>query len=54
MLPCRANIKEDQQRDVLVALRRLPVQHRQEVLDELQALSQSGPVRNAVVYISDG
>ena len=48
--PCPANIKEDQQRDVLVALRRLPVQHRQEVLDELQARSQSGTVRNAVAY----
>ena len=32
------------------ALRRLPPQHRQEVLDELQARSQSGTVRNVVAY----
>ena len=32
------------------ALRRLPPRHRQEVLDELQARSQSGTVRNVVAY----
>ncbi|WP_235610730.1 hypothetical protein [Bordetella sp. H567] len=32
------------------ALRRLPPQRRQEVLDELQARSQSGTVRNVVAY----
>ena len=36
-------------KDVQAALRRLP-QHRQEVLDELQARSQSGTVRNVVAY----
>lgn len=40
----------DQQKDVQAALRRLPPQHRQEVLDELQARSQSGTVRNVVAY----
>ena len=37
-------------KDVQAALRRLPPQHRQEVLDELQARSQSGTVRNVVAY----
>ena len=36
-------------KDVRAALRR-PPQHRQEVLDELQARSQSGTVRNVVAY----
>lgn len=49
--PCLRNAKPDQQKDVLIALRRLPPQHRQEVLDELQARSQSGTVRNAVAYL---
>ncbi|WYX51845.1 hypothetical protein WJ977_05055 [Achromobacter xylosoxidans] len=31
-------------------MRRLPPQHRQEVLDELQARSQSGTARNVVAY----
>ena len=44
--PCLSNAQADQQKDVQAALRRLPPQHRQEVLDELQARSQSGTVRN--------
>jgi hypothetical protein len=48
--PCLSNAQADQQKDVQAALRRLPPQHRQEVLDELQARSQSGTVRNAVAY----
>lgn len=31
-------------------MRRLPPQHRQEVLDELQARNPSGTVRNVVAY----
>src|SRR5690606_24737297 len=38
--PCLSNAQADQQKDVQAALRRLPPQHRQEVLDELQARSQ--------------
>ncbi|WP_286897507.1 hypothetical protein [Achromobacter sp. UBA2119] len=48
--PCLSNAQADQQRDVQAALRRLPPPHRQEVLDELQARSQSGTVRNVVAY----
>ena len=48
--PCLSNVQADQQKDVQAALRRLPPQHRQEVLDELQARSQSGTVRNVVAY----
>lgn len=48
--PCLRNAKPDQQKDVLIALRRLPLQHRQEVLDELQARSQNGTVRNVAAY----
>ncbi|GAA5232640.1 hypothetical protein GCM10025795_09740 [Verticiella sediminum] len=48
--PCLSNAQADQQKDVQAALRRLPPQHRQEVLDELQARSQSGTVRNIVAY----
>lgn len=48
--PCLSNAQADQQRDVQAALRRLPPQHRQEVLDELEARSQSGTVRNVVAY----
>lgn len=47
---CLANAKADQQQDVLAALTRLPPQHRQQVLDELQARSQRGTVRNVVAY----
>ncbi|WP_230494483.1 hypothetical protein THH46_04385 [Pseudomonas sp. NA13] len=35
---------------MLAALKRLPSHHRQDVLDELQARSQSGTVRNVVAY----
>ena len=48
--PCLSNAQADQQKDVQAALRRLPPQQRQEVLDELQARSQSGTVRNVVAY----
>ncbi|MBJ9976719.1 hypothetical protein IAE35_10225 [Pseudomonas sp. S75] len=48
--PCLSNAQADQQKDVQAALRRLPPQYRQEVLDELQARSQSGAVRNVVAY----
>lgn len=48
--PCLSNAQADQQKDVQAALRRLLPQHRQEVLDELQARSQSGTVRNVVAY----
>lgn len=48
--PCLSNARADQQKDVQAALQRLPPQHRQEVLDELQARSQSGTVRNVVAY----
>ena len=48
--PCLSNAQADQQKDMQAALRRLPPQHRQEVLDELQARSQSGTVRNVVAY----
>lgn len=48
--PCLSNAQADQQKDVQAALRRLPPQRRQEVLDELQARSQSGTVRNVVAY----
>ncbi|WP_233472861.1 STY4528 family pathogenicity island replication protein [Cupriavidus respiraculi] len=48
--PCLRNAQADQQKDVQAALRRLPPQHRQEVLDELQARSQSGAVRNVVAH----
>ncbi|HGE2170372.1 TPA: STY4528 family pathogenicity island replication protein [Pseudomonas aeruginosa] len=47
--PCLSNAQADQQKDVQAALR-LPPQQRQEVLDELQARSQSGTVRNVVAY----
>ncbi|WP_085706848.1 STY4528 family pathogenicity island replication protein [Pseudomonas sp. B35(2017)] len=47
---CLNNAKADQQRDVMAALQRLPSQHRQDVLNELQARSQNGSVRNVVAY----
>ncbi|KVF72619.1 hypothetical protein WS75_19005 [Burkholderia sp. FL-7-2-10-S1-D7] len=40
----------DQHRDVRTALRCLPGEHRQAVLDELEACVQLGAVRNAVAY----
>lgn len=48
--PCLSNTQADQQKGVQAALRRLPPQHRQEVLSELQARSQSGTVRNVVAH----
>lgn len=41
----------DQHRDVQAALRRLPDEHRQAVLDELEARVRLGAVRNAVAYL---
>ncbi|MBA0204356.1 hypothetical protein H0259_06750 [Pectobacterium aroidearum] len=48
--PCLQQIAGRQKHDVLVALRRLPDEQRQDVLDELQARSQSGTVRNVIAY----
>ncbi|WP_200581058.1 hypothetical protein [Kosakonia sp. S42] len=48
--PCLIHVKADQQHDVLTALGRLPPEHRQDVLDERQARSQGGTVRNVVAY----
>lgn len=41
----------DQHRDVQAALWRLPGEHRQAVLDELEARVRLGAVRNAVAYL---
>ncbi|POE09973.1 hypothetical protein BV924_18080 [Pectobacterium odoriferum] len=48
--PCLQRIAGRQKHDVLVALRRLPEEQRQDVLDELQARSQGGTVRNVIAY----
>lgn len=48
--PCLHSAKPRQQQDIHVALRRLPEQQRRDVLDELEARSQSGTVRNAIAY----
>jgi hypothetical protein len=48
--PCLSNAKADQKRDVWTALKRLSPQQRQDVLDELQARSQGGGIRNIVAY----
>jgi len=48
--PCLIGVKPRQQQDIQAALRQLPEQQRQDVLDELQARSQSGVVRNAIAY----
>jgi hypothetical protein len=48
--PCLNNAKADQQKDVMAALKRLPTEYRQNVLDELQARSEGGTVRNVVAY----
>ncbi|WP_413731471.1 STY4528 family pathogenicity island replication protein [Sodalis sp. RH20] len=48
--PCLGSAKAEQQNDVRTALHRLPPQYRQDVLDELQARSQSGTVRNVIAY----
>ncbi|HCD6628665.1 STY4528 family pathogenicity island replication protein [Pseudomonas aeruginosa] len=48
---CLARMAPDQHRDVQAALRRLPSEHQQAVLDELEARVQLGAVRNAVAYL---
>ncbi|MDH1624084.1 STY4528 family pathogenicity island replication protein [Stutzerimonas stutzeri] len=48
--PCLGRLAPRQQHDVVVALRRLPEAQRQDVLDELQARSQNGTVRNVIAY----
>ncbi|WP_272016275.1 STY4528 family pathogenicity island replication protein [Pseudomonas aeruginosa] len=48
---CLAGMAPDQHRDVQAALQRLPGEHRQPVLDELEARAQSGTVRNVVAYL---
>lgn len=48
---CLDSMAPDQHRDVQAALRRLPGEHRQAVLDELEARVQLGAVRNAVAYL---
>ena len=49
--PCLDAAAPDQRRDVQAALRRLPDEQRQPVLDELEARAQSGTVRNVVAYL---
>lgn len=48
--PCLIGVKPRQQQDIQSALRQLPEQQSQDVLDELQARSQRGVVRNAIAY----
>ncbi|HCE6774740.1 hypothetical protein AO961_23440 [Pseudomonas aeruginosa] len=48
---CLGEMAPDQHRDVQAALRRLPGEHRQAVLDELEARVRLGAVRNAVAYL---
>ncbi|MFK1437455.1 STY4528 family pathogenicity island replication protein [Pseudomonas aeruginosa] len=48
---CLERMAPDQHRDVQAALRRLPGEHRQAVLDELEARVRLGAVRNAVAYL---
>lgn len=48
---CLDRMAPDQHRDVQAALRRLPSEHQQAVLDELEARVQLGAVRNAVAYL---
>lgn len=48
--PCLGRLAPQQEHDVAVALRRLPESQRRDVLDELQARSQSGTVRNVIAY----
>ncbi|RQR83528.1 MULTISPECIES: STY4528 family pathogenicity island replication protein [unclassified Burkholderia] len=49
--PCLDKMAPDQHRDVEMALRRLPGEHQQDVLDELEARVRQGAVRNAVAYL---
>ncbi|HCE7024988.1 TPA: STY4528 family pathogenicity island replication protein [Pseudomonas aeruginosa] len=48
---CLGEMAPDQYRDVQAALRRLSGEHRQAVLDELEARVRLGAVRNAVAYL---
>ncbi|WP_025804994.1 STY4528 family pathogenicity island replication protein [Pseudomonas chlororaphis] len=48
---CLAKMAPDQNRDVQAALQRLPGEHQQDVLDELEARVRQGTVRNAVAYL---
>ncbi|AMS16088.1 hypothetical protein A3218_17900 [Pseudomonas chlororaphis] len=49
--PCLERVAEDQRRDMQTALRRLPRQVGQEVLQELEARYRDGGVRNVVAYL---
>ncbi|MGQ1887851.1 STY4528 family pathogenicity island replication protein [Serratia marcescens] len=49
--PCLERAAEDQRRDMQTALRRLPRQVGQEVLQELEARYRDGGVRNVVAYL---
>lgn len=49
--PCLDKMAPDQHRDVQMALQRLPNEHQQDVLDELEARVRLGAVRNAVAYL---
>lgn len=49
--PCLARAADDQRRDMQTALRRLPRQVGQEVLQELEARHRDGGVRNVVAYL---
>lgn len=48
--PCLQCAEARQQRDIQAALRRLPGPQRLDVLDELEARSQSGTVHNVIAY----
>ncbi|MDN7880236.1 STY4528 family pathogenicity island replication protein [Burkholderia aenigmatica] len=48
---CLDKMAPDQHRDVQMALRRLPGEHQQAVLDELEARVRLGAVRNVVAYL---
>lgn len=49
--PCLERVAEDQRRDMQTALRRLPREVGQEVLQELEARHRDGGVRNVVAYL---
>lgn len=49
--PCLERAAEDQRRDMQTALRRLPRQVCQEILQELEARHRDGGVRNVVAYL---
>lgn len=48
---CLAHVAADQHRDVTQALQRLPQAQRQDVLNELEARSRRGTVRDVVAYL---